>query len=416
MSDCLPGYDEALDAILPRVQPLAPVRCPLSEAAGRVLRDDLVADRDQPPFGRAAMDGYAVRADRFAAGRRYRVLGSVPAGARPPTFPVEQDGVLRIATGGSLPQGADAVVPLEHAEAEGRTHVRFPDGPLAAWQNVHRQGSDARAGEIVLRAGRRLGPQHVAVAATVGAAYLMVAPVPRVTLLTTGDEVRPPDTPGTELATHQIRNSNGPMLSAWCAVAGAPVVAWSHVRDESADVLAAARAALAACDLVLTVGGVSVGERDLLPSAWERLGLRTLVHGVAIQPGKPLLAAIHDDVLVLGLPGNPVSALTTAHLFVWPVLRRLSGQPARLPWRRATLAEAAQSRRRRELFRAARTSADGTVRLIAWHGSGDLLHTADGDAIVRLPRVEGMVAAGTRVDVLPLLGVEEGAHAGEGSP
>jgi len=289
---------------------------------------------------------------------------------------------------------------------------------------------------------------------------LSVIERPRITLLTTGDELRDAATPTAELEPQQIRNSNGPMLAAFFEALGAPLIAHVHVPDEPEQTLAAAREALAHSHLVVTVGGISAGERDFLPRVWEQLGLHTLLHGVAIQPGRPLFVATPsteeapDNKLVIGLPGNPVSALLCAHLFVRAVVagrhegtgaRRHEGGagevgsrksevggekaeglgpgaegqkesahsspgpkargpwPCVLPWREVTLASDVRANARRELFRAARVIGDGLVEPIEWHGSGDLVHLAAAEGVVRLPVQEGTVAAGTTVPYLPLV-------------
>jgi molybdopterin molybdotransferase len=176
------------------------------------------------------------------------------------------------------------------------------------------------------------------------------------------------------------------------------------VPDDPEMTRAAAREALSHSHLVLTVGGVSVGQRDFLPAAWQALGLTTILHGVNIQPGRPLLAVRDDCKLVLGLPGNPVSVLCTAHLFTWPVIRAILGQaPPELPWRTLPLAEPVKGSSKREVFRAAKLETDGAVRVITWHGSGDLVHTAEADGFVRLPLSDEPVAAGTRVPFLEMV-------------
>ena len=296
----LPTYDEALALVLQHVPPLGVERVALGAALVRVLGEDVKADLDQPPFDRSAMDGFAVRSGQVKApGSRewFPVKGSIPAGAAPALFQNEMpaDAVMRIATGAPLPRGADAVVPIEQAtvEGEGSTsggeRVSFVLPEVKPWQNVHRRGLDAKAGVVVLRAGTRLGAQHIGIAAAVGAAELTVSQQPRITLLTSGDEVKPFDTPTDALEPQQIRNSNGPLLRAFFESLATPLLEHHHLPDEPEETLAAAREALSKSHLVVTNGGVSVGQRDHLPWAWRQLGLNTVLHGVAIQPGKPVL-------------------------------------------------------------------------------------------------------------------------------
>jgi len=430
----VPSYDAALAMILPHAPALGEEAVPLENALGRVLRRAVVADRDQPPFDRSAMDGFAVRSREVTASSSFPVAGAVAAGGERSSFEDEMPAgaVKRIATGAPLPRGADAVVPIEQANvgagvlglgsgggkinaalSSPQTSDPSPQPPpservsfivdaAAAWQNVHRRASDASAGQTLLAAGTRLGPQHIGIAAAVGAATLAVSQRPRVTLLTTGDEVVPPSTATASLQPQHIRNSNGPLLAALLESLGCPLLRHVHVPDDPEETRAAAREALSHSHVVVTVGGVSVGQRDFLPPAWHHLGLETIVHGVNIQPGKPLFVARDDSKLVIGLPGNPVSVLATAHLFLRPVLLRVLGrEPATLPWRTVKLAAAVKASSRRQVFRAATLGDLGSATVIQWHGSGDLVHTAAADGFVRLP-LQDAVEQGTEVPFLPL--------------
>lgn len=401
-----PTYDQALDLILPHVPRVGEERVPLAQTLCRVLAEDVKADRDQPPFDRSAMDGFAVRSADITPKASLPVIGAVAAGGDAESFtvPIAPGTARRIATGAPLPVGADATIPIEQAAVSGEAsaqRVAFVVDSAKPWQNVHRRASDAALGSLVIRAGTRIAPHHVGILAAVGNATPLVKQRPRITVLTTGDEVVPCDTPTSSMGPQQIRNSNGPMLLALLRsqLAGdEAVMHHEHLPDDPEVTLAAAREALSRSHLVITNGGVSVGERDFLPSAWRRLGLETILHGVNIQPGKPVLVVKDDCKLVLGLPGNPVSVLCTAHLFVWPVLRRMAdANAAPLPWRSVTLAGETKATAKRQLFRAAKLNADGSATVLPWHGSGDLMHTADADGWVRLPMQDEPVRAGTVV-------------------
>lgn len=385
----LPSYDEALELVLALAPKVDDESIALDDASGRTLRQDIIADRDQPPFNRSAMDGFAVRSGDVIGA--HAITGEVPAGRSPEG--VDVSGVVRIATGASVPDAFDAVIPIEKAKVDS-DRVSFDIAEVQAGQAVHARGSDAQAGDVVVEAGTTLGAQHIGIAAAMGLTRLTVAQRPRIVLLTTGDEVMPA---GATLLPHQIRNSNGPMLRAMLAALGAPLLDHVHVPDDLEQTLCAAREALSRAHMVITVGGVSVGQRDFLPMAWQQLGLETVVHGVAIQPGKPVLAARDECKLVIGLPGNPVSVWTTAHLFVAPVVAASLSRKRRQAWREVALKEPAKAKSARQLFRAAKLHDDGSASLVAWHGSGDLMHTAGGDGFVRLPLVDGEVAPGTRV-------------------
>jgi molybdopterin molybdotransferase len=389
----LPGYDEALATVLGHVNALGEEKVKLGEARGRVLAAEVLADRDQPPFDRSAMDGFAVVSAEVKAGRVFGVDGGVAAGGARETFEraVPAGMVRRIATGAPLPAGTDAMVPIEQAVVSGEG-VSFTVESVKAWQNIHRRASDVKAGGVTVPAGTRLSARHIGLAATSGCVELAVGKMPRVTLLTTGDEVVSPETATGNLGPQQIRNSNGPMLSALIGELGGRLLAHRHLPDDLEKTIEAARSALDASDLVITNGGVSVGERDYLPEAWKRLGMQVILHGVNIQPGKPVFVATDGKgKMVMGLPGNPVSVLCTAHLFVRPVIAAMQGGIKGLAWRKAKLAETSKANAKREMFRAGYWLEDGSVRVIPWQGSGDLAHTAQAEVWVRMPMVEGAV-------------------------
>jgi len=351
------------------------------------------------------MDGFAVRSAEMVSGKTFNITGSVAAGAAPQVD--DSSGVIHIATGAAVPDQYDAVIPIEKATVQVE-QVTFSDDAVKSSQHIHRQGSDATAGDIIIQAGTRLGAQHVGIAAAAGAAKLRVAAKPRITLLTSGDEIRPAQMPASDLKPQQIRNSNGPMLSALFTAMGTPVLEHVHIADDLEQTLCAAREALSQSHLVVTVGGVSVGRRDFLPMSWQQLGLDTVLHGTAIQPGKPLFVARSDCKLVIGLPGNPVSVWTTAHLFAVPVIQKMLSSKAVDAWREVELAEPVKSKSARQVFRTAAIGSDGRATVIGWHGSGDLMHTAAGGGFLRLPLIDGEVSAGTRAPYLPWVGAADG--------
>ncbi len=403
----LPDYDRALGEVLRRVSRLGHEVVPVGEASGRVLREDITADRDQPPFNRSAMDGYAVRSCEVRPGAWLEVVTTIAAGAAADRSVDLKKGAARIATGASVPDAYDAVIRLEQAEeVDGR--VRFTLDSVEPGASIHKRGADAQANRLVVRSGSVLGPQLVGVAAGLGQAEVRVTRRPSVSLITTGDEVRPPATPTKDLSPQQIRNSNGPMIDALLRGLGVEMMDHIHVVDDPQATLAAAREALGKSDLVVTVGGISAGQRDFLPGVWRELGLETVVQGVAMQPGKPVLVAQEEASkrLVIGLPGNPVSVLTTAHLFVWPVIRGMLGLSPALPWRRVWLSEPVKANARREAFRSARLLGEtrDQAQVIGWHGSGDLVHTCAADGLVRLPQRAEPLDAGEALPFLPLIG------------
>jgi len=416
----LTTYDDALTRLLALIQPMTAEIAALAEAGGRVLAEPIIADRDLPPFHRSAMDGYAVRLTDTQTGIDYPVTGTVAAGGH--TEGVDTSGVIRIATGAAVPEAGtlpgatvpgatlpgaayDAVIPIEQAQPadDGKT-VRFTDTVRPGFA-VHPRGADARTGDTLISPGTRLKAHHLGIAASAGVMQIPVRRKPRVVVLSTGDELRPPSTPTAALAPQQIRNSNGPMLCALAQAAGAEVIRHDHLMDELDATVDGAQRALQDADLILTSGGVSVGDRDHLPAAWAQAGAQTLLHGVAIQPGKPVLIvrSQEQNAIVLGLPGNPVSVLATFHLFALPAIRALLDTNNAPTWRTVTLAQAVRPKAKRELFRAVTVDADNNATLLPWQGSGDLSHTSPMHGFIRLPQQDAEVPAGTRVDFLPIL-------------
>ncbi len=407
-SAALPSYDEALARVLGRVVRLGAEAVPLSGALGCVLAEAVVADRDQPPFNRSAMDGYAVRSGGVVPDKWYEVVAVIPAGGSPDAWVDLTSGVSAIATGAALPGAYDAVVPVERAE-EKRGSVRFFIERVRPGAHIHPRGADAKAGDVLIEPGVRIGAQHIGIAASAGCVLPVVVRRPGVSLITTGDEVRAPATKTTDLPPQAIRNSNGPMLDALLQHLNVERLDHAHVRDDPQATLSALREAVQKSDLVLTVGGVSAGRRDHVPWAVGELGFETVVKGVAIQPGKPVFIAQARDGSgrwVVGLPGNPVSVLATAHLFAWPILRALSGLDAKLPWRRVEVVEAVTPNPRREAFRLVEF-VDGNqdkARVIGWKGSGDLAHTSRADGFVRLPLRQEELRPGDPAWFLPIIG------------
>lgn len=391
------SIDEALERILARARPLASETVPLGAAAGRVLAEPALAVVDLPPFASSAMDGFALRAadvpgtlpvvERVAAGRPAgRALGVGEAAA--------------IATGGVVPDGADAVVPVEYVvEHENEVEV---SGAVDVGANVRPRGGDARAGEIVLPAGARLGPAQIGALAAAGAAAVVCARRPRAAVLTTGTELRPPGAP---LSPGQIYESNGPMLEAQLRSAGAEVERLPPVEDDPAAHRHALERALEA-DVVVTSGGVSVGPHDLVREIEADLGVEEVFWRVAVKPGKPISFGVRGATLVFGLPGNPVSSLVGFELFVRPALAALQGAVDPGPVFEAAPLTTALRRNpaRDELVRARRTTgADGSrLEPLSGQESHMIVRAAAANALVLVPRGDGELAAGETVRYLAL--------------
>jgi molybdopterin molybdotransferase len=402
------SVEEALDLVAKHAAPLAPQRVSLGDAAGLVLAEDITSPVDSPPYSKALMDGYAVRsADRQA---ERQILEEVPAGAVP-RHVVAPGTAVRIMTGAPIPEGADAVVPIEQTELVNAAIVRLHKLDSASGQNVLPRSASMRAGDIVLNRGATLRPIEIAILAEIGHTTVTVQPRPRVAVLPTGNEIVPVDH---EPGPGQIRNSNGPMLLAAAARAGAHPTDLGIARDDRDGLKRAIEAGLAADVLVLS-GGVSAGAFDLVPGVLAELGVEQVFHKIALRPGKPLWfgvkrAAAHS-VLVFGLPGNPVSSLVCFELFVRPAIAAMAGRGfAGLHTIRAKLRDDFDRAGGRAAYLPARitpgTSRDSqsmpTVEILPWQGSADVATLARATGLARIPNEKSHYPAGTPIDVLLL--------------
>jgi molybdopterin molybdotransferase len=395
------AVEQALERITGAFAPLQSEWVELGAAEGRVLVRDLIAGRDQPPRAISAMDGYAVRAADLATGRaRLRVIGEVPAG-RSHEGRVGPGEAVRIFTGAPVPEGADAIALQENAAPHGDGDVTL-EGRVEPGTFVRPAGLDFRAGETVLEAGRRLTARDLGLAAAMGRVWLPVRRRPRVGLLATGDELV---LPGEPALPHQIISSNSVTLAAMLDAWGAEAVDLGIVADESAafrDLLPA----LSGVDLLVTLGGASVGDKDLVRSALGEAGLELDFWRIAMRPGKPLLFGAFRGTPLLGLPGNPVSAGVCAILFVRGVIMRLLGLDPAPPYLPAFLAcDLPPNDRREEFLRGTlRTDEDG--RLLAspaeQQDSSMFRTFARADCLVRRAAHAPAMSAGTRVSVLML--------------
>jgi molybdopterin molybdotransferase len=365
------------------VRPVGAEIVPLAGARDRYLAEPALAVRAAPPETCSAMDGYAVRARDVMGPVALPVRQAVYAGDRP--VPLAAGEAARIFTGAPLPEGADAVVREEAARVEGPL-VRLP-GPVRAGENVRQAGEDVRAGGVALPAGVRVGPRQAALLAAVGADPVAVRRRARVAILSTGDEVISGGTP----------DSNGVALEGLIAGIGAEVIR-SAARDRLEAVSQALAAALEGCDAVVTVGGVSVGERDLVPAALERIGAALRVHGVPMKPGKPFLLALAGEKPVLGLPGSPSACLVAFEVFARPALLALSGAARRhRPVLRLPLAEATSGKPGRARLLWAALEPDGRVRPVG-RDAAQVRGPALADALLYVPEGVGDLSEGAQVE------------------
>ncbi|MHA6344117.1 molybdopterin molybdotransferase MoeA [Roseivivax sp. CAU 1761] len=386
------SVDAALEALFALIAPLPAEDVPLRRAAGRVLAADAVATRDQPPFAASAMDGYAVA--EAAPGAEFTVIGESAAG-HGFAGRVGRGQAVRIFTGAPLPEGAARVVIQEDVSRDG-DRIRIT-GQLGDGDHLRPAGTDFRAG-FRLPAPRRLAPNDVALLAAMNVPELRVARRPRVALIATGDElVMPGERPGPD----QIVASNTFGLAAHLEAEGAEVRMLPIARDDRA-ALATVLGLAAGADLVLTVGGASVGDHDLVAEVAGARGLDRAFYKVAMRPGKPLMAGRLGDAVMIGLPGNPVSALVCGHVFVAPVIRALQGLPAvRAPRRRGVLAAPAPANGPREHYMRARLGSAG-LEIASRQDSGLLSVLAEADALVVRPPGDPARSAGDSVEYLAL--------------
>jgi molybdopterin molybdotransferase len=395
MADLI-SVDETRARVLAATRPLAAEPVAATDALGRVLAEDVVAGIDLPPFDSSAMDGFALVA---GPGGELPVVGESRAG-KPFAGSVAPGQAVRISTGAEIPAGADAVVPIERVEDLG-DRVRAPETRPGA--NVRRAGDDVRAGQTVLRAGTRVGPAELGMLAAMGVTSAACARRPRVAIVATGDELRPPGEP---LGPGQIHDSNAVTLGAMAGLAGAHVVARLGAGDDRVATLDALRAAIGAADAVCVSGGVSVGPHDHVRPALAELGVEQVLWGVRLKPGKPFWfgAREHDAerALVFGLPGNPVSAIVTFQLFVAPALRALQGADPGASRSTAVLdAPIARDPQRDQAVRCRLRLADD-----GWHaeptgpqGSHVLSSMLGAGALAVVLAGEGEIGAGERVAV-----------------
>ncbi len=377
---------------------------PLSAAAGRVAAHPLRAPEPSPAFDRSLMDGFAVRAsDTFGATEALpaalAVVGEVPMGS-PPTRGLTAGEALLIHTGGMLPQGADAVVMVEHTEWIDERTIEVMR-PVAARDAVVQRGDDVAEGSVVIPQGARLRSQDIGGLAALGVTHVSIARAPTVGLIATGDEIVPPhQVPGLG----EVRDVNSSTLTVEVERAGGVARAYGIVPDARAALHAAAREALGECDVVVVSAGSSVSTRDLTADVIGSLGSPgILAHGLALKPGKPSIVALAGATPVFGLPGNPVSALVVFDLLVAPTIRHLQGAPANSPAPplRARLARNLASIAGRVDFIPARLVErdDGTWADPIFGASNLIFTLVRADALVRIPADANGLPAGASVDV-----------------
>jgi molybdopterin molybdotransferase len=398
-------YAEAVAAIdalicIPKLEPV-----PLSAALGMVTAEEVRLREHQPPFDRSTMDGYAVVLNNGA--KQFQVKDAVHAGT---TFQgtLKPGECVRITTGAPCPEGT-TVIPLEATDRGTSVMTVTDDQALAERRNIAWRGEDGHAGDIVVGAGTRISPTTIAAAAMCGCTEITVCWPPDLAIVTTGDEV---GVPGGDRAQADnkagINDSNGPFLQAFAHSLGLSSTQ-VHAKDEANSLREALEMASDNGDIIVTTGGVSAGDKDLVPPTAAKLGFKTIFHHVAMQPGKPVFLAERPGKngarFLIGLPGNPVAVVATAHLLLLPLVGRMMGG-WKQQWLELPLTRDWQNKGQRPLFLPAKIIPGG-VEPIAWNGSGDLLAAAAGDGLIELP-AKSSFSAGQRIQFLPYVGLLPG--------
>ncbi len=403
-------FDEALRTVLEEAGSLEKQNrvetLPLLDCLGRILAETVVADRDQPPFDRSTRDGFAVRAAEISTGRSLRVLGLIRAGERWTGQALAAGEAIEIMTGAPLPDGADAVVMVEHVEAaEGSVRLQGARS-FQMGENIVARGSEARAGDALLLPGTKMEAAEIALAAACGRPVLKVFTRPRVAIVATGDELVDIDaTPELQ----EIRNSNSFGIAALVAEFGGSAERLAVARDRREEIrerIAQGRV----YDLLVLSGGVSMGKYDLVEEVLAEFGAEFFFTGVKMQPGKPVVfgrlpkRGDQRECYFFGLPGNPVSTQVTFHCFVSPMVMALAGARAEGPrFAQARLSEDVPGKAGLTRLLPARLSANGLqaeVRLVGWQGSGDLAANSRANCYAVLPQDGRNLAAGESITIL----------------
>ena len=359
---------------------------PLSECVGGTLREDISAERDQPPFDRVAMDGIAGDSDTWRRGQRRLKLQGVHAAGAPQVTLARKNYAIEVMTGAILPVGCDCVVPVEQIDIDDGYATLRPSAVLTPFHNVHRRASDARQGSLLLTCGAPLRAPEIAIAASAGKANLRVSRQPEVAVVSTGDELVEPGQP---IADFQVRRSNAYAIVASLLQRGFSRVTDCHIRDDESELTQRLALLLHTHDILILSGGVSMGRRDFVPQVLKQLGVQEVFHRIAQRPGAPMwFGTGPTDQAVFGLPGNPVSTLTCLIRYVMPAIAASMGMTGGVS-ERVALATPVTVDSPRAYFLPVCVEHDESGRPWAsprpTHGSGDLLSLAGTDGFVELP-------------------------------
>lgn len=393
--------DEALSIVLDKIEPLGIEEIVLEDAPGRILAEDVIADIDLPPFDRARMDGYALRAeDVKTVPARLRAIGEIAAGA---SFHGMLDAgeAIKIFTGAPVPSGADAVQMVEVTESDGQSVIIKE--AVSPGQFITSRASEVHAGEVVAESGREIGPAEMAVLASFGYSKVRVGRKPRVAVISTGSELVPVyEKPSAA----QIRNSNSYTIGSYSTRAGAITENIGTVKDTTEEVRAILIEASKSKDVVITSGGVSMGDYDLVKAVLVDLGAEIYFDKIKIRPGKPTVFARLGETYFLGLPGNPVSTSVTFNVFARPALRKMQGETSpHLTTVRAELARPVKDSSDRRSYLPARLFIEyghAKAETLKWGGSSDLVAFMRANALIIVPEETHEIGEGETVEVMAL--------------
>jgi molybdopterin molybdotransferase len=370
-------FDEALDIVLSSACQVGTERAEITNVANCVLAEDVTSDIDIPPFNKSAMDGYACR--RADLGNELTVVETIPAGYVPQKA-VERNKCSKIMTGGMVPKGGDCVIMKEYVETLGESAIRFVAEKTE--DNICRHGEDIKAGDVVLRKGIILKPQHIAVLASVGNTRPLVSKKPNVAIIATGSElVEPTEKPRSS----QIRNSNSSQLAAQIESMGAAATNYGVAGDTANEIDLVFKKAIAQSDVVIVSGGVSVGDFDFVPGIFKQNKVDLLFEKIAVKPGKPTVFGVSEKKYCFGLPGNPVSTFVLFEILVKPFLYRLMGHNHKPLNIRMPLEEALTNKKaKRQRWLPVAITEKGTVRAVEYHGSAHINSLCDADGLVSM--------------------------------
>lgn len=391
-------FTEAQNIVLEQAHSFGKEVLPLGKVFGRVLGEKIIADRDYPPFNRAAMDGYALRYEDFEKGVRSFTINETIFAGQIPSTKLSAGECYKIMTGAATPSDADIIIRREDTEEQNGT-VSITINEVKQLQNIALRGEDLHTGDHIMDKAMVATPAIISMLAAIGKNTVQVEKLPRVAIITTGNEVIPIDQPVNDV---QIRNSNAWLLQALLAKNGIVPFSIVHMPDERAQLQQAFRDAMQA-DIIISCGGVSAGDADFVPEAAQAIGAQQLFHKVMIRPGKPIWCGKLDQKMIFALPGNPLSTMVTFTLFVQPFLNACYGLPAPLQLRMTMKEERVKKNTLDEFFPAKIIPGTASVQAVPFNGSGDIRTAIFADGIALHPRDKLVLKAGDMVDYISLL-------------